>query len=438
MNIAMLRIAIICFVTLTALACGSGSGGGSGGGAGGGGGGIGIDFPSGGAIIGGDTPVVGLPPNGFPDGGFTGDPSSVIALDVAGRTSTGGLRGTSDFTVGVTEGISEIRATITKANAVQFVAQSGGAVLAGALLDTAGDPLVELMAPTFGPQQTAAVFADRSINSLPYPTSFLDSAIVSGSEYRYQILSTAAGQNGISGTVVAKNDPFLAGGTLRVRVYIVGTLAQSSENRTAISQAIEIWREIYDAAGINLDVTLEDLVSGTGILPSPNVGSAIYAANAATARPYTLNLYVGAGISQTSGTSPGDTFPNEVLGIAASIPGPSIPTIKSAVALSLVGHYGPDGIFSSSEVEIFGSTMAHEAGHYLGLFHTVEFAGESDDSYIPGDLFPDTVPCFTTQECINTGASANLMFPAVIAGQPTQRDLSLNQRGALNLQVLVD
>lgn len=434
----MRRISVICIVSLLLLSCGSGGGVGSGTG-GGGGGAIGIDFPGGNVNVGGDTPGLQPPPGGFPDDDFAGGGNSVVALSVSGRSSTTGLRGTGDFVVAVGDGgISEVQATITNANAVQFVAQSGGALMAGALLDPTNATIVGLREPVTGPQQTAAVFGDRSINSLPYPTSGLDGALVSGSEYRYQIASSGAAATGITGTVVAKNDPFLQGGTLRVKIYLVGTLVQSSENRGAINQAIQVWREIYAAAGINLEVTLEDVVSGTGILPAPNVGSLFYATNAAAAAPYTLHLYVGAGISQTADTSPGNTFPSELLGIAASIPGAAIPTIKSAVALSLVAHYGPDGIFSNNELEIFGSTMAHEAGHYLGLFHTVEFAGDSDNTYVPGDLFPDTVPCFTTTECISTGASGNLMFPSAIAGQVTQRDLSLNQRQALNLQVLVD
>ena len=436
----MFRNFAACLLISTLIGCGSGGGVSSGGGVVGGGGGAGGGaFPGGGANIGADTPGAALPPGGFPDGGFVGGGSSMISIIVNGILSATGLRGTTDFAVGIGEGsLSEVKVTINNATSVQFIAQAGANFLAGAVLKGPDTTLVGLMSPTGGPQQTAAVFLDTSINSMPYTTSGLDPAIISGDEYRYQIISSGSPAETITGTVIAKNDLSPLFGTLRVRIFLVGSIAQSSDDRIAVNQAIEVWRQIYAAAGITLDVTVEDIASGTGILPAPNVGSAFYAANAATSRPYTLNLYVGSGISMTSDTSPGNTFPNELLGIAASIPGPAVPTIKSAVAINILTHSGVDGVFSNSEVELLGSTMAHESGHYLGLFHVVEFAGDDDDAYLPGDLFVDTPLCVVTSGCIANGAAANLMFPAAIPGQNEQRDLSPSQRIVLNSQILVD
>ena len=97
-----------------------------------------------------------------------------------------------------------------------------------------------------------------------------------------------------------------------------------------------------------------------------------------------------------------------ILGIAGGIPGPPAiqGTVHSGVALTMMG-------FRDQPV-VLGQTMAHEGGHYLGLFHTSESGGTSHDP------LPDTAQCkasndadfdgyVTTQECSGRG-SDNFMF----------------------------
>lgn len=85
-----------------------------------------------------------------------------------------------------------------------------------------------------------------------------------------------------------------------------------------------------------------------------------------------------------------------VLGLAAGIPGiPLLPgTDTSGVAVSTVaidpsfGLGGPAGL---------GTTMAHEGGHWLGLYHTTEQPGTLHDP------LPDTVECPASRDVDRSG-----------------------------------
>ena len=80
---------------------------------------------------------------------------------------------------------------------------------------------------------------------------------------------------------------------------------------------------------------------------------------------------------------------NEVgtLGIAAGIPGPNgVPgTAASAVMISVDTHLDYDGV--TLLTDLMGETMAHEAGHQIGLFHT------SEDTGLDFDPISDTPEC---------------------------------------------
>ena len=54
-----------------------------------------------------------------------------------------------------------------------------------------------------------------------------------------------------------------------------------------------------------------------------------------------------------------------MLGIAGGVPGPAFlgPSYRSGVAIAT---------FEISEDDHLGNVMAHEVGHYLGLFHSTE------------------------------------------------------------------
>ena len=115
-----------------------------------------------------------------------------------------------------------------------------------------------------------------------------------------------------------------------------------------------------------------------------------------------------------------------ILGESGGIPGTPVPgATSSGVAVTMADFpNGLDGI---------GETLAHETGHWLGLFHTTEAGGTAFDplpdtpecSLLPYDTDHDGI--LQPQECVNRDA-ANLMFwtndPSISA---TQEILTPNQ-----------
>ena len=242
---------------------------------------------------------------------------------------------------------------------------------------------------------------------------------------------TPAAEKSLTFTVNTKADSDLRNGRLSVNIFLVGELAQTDAIRAVIDSALEEMIAIYrDEAKITVDITKLD-VDGPSSLPSPFLGSAFYLAAASGAPSPAVNIFVGSDIEDGDGS---------ILGISASIPGPPNPTLLSAVAVSLIAGAGPDGVYSSENVRTLGETFAHEAGHFIGLFHPVELIGLS---VIGNDPLTDTDLCSSTTECLsNSDLIHNLMFPTPVLDSSgllvRQNQLSSQQRSVLNQYIAVD
>ena len=117
-----------------------------------------------------------------------------------------------------------------------------------------------------------------------------------------------------------------------------------------------------------------------------------------------------------------------ILGAAGDIPGPAQKgTPRSGILLNTFGDFFA---MTNSELALQASTLVHEAGHYLGLWHTTERNG------LEFDLLRDTPECpswtydfdhdgvVSPIECYNLDGQF-LMFWA--AGTYAQEDLSGDQ-----------
>lgn len=128
-----------------------------------------------------------------------------------------------------------------------------------------------------------------------------------------------------------------------------------------------------------------------------------------------------------------------ILGIAGGIPGPQIiqGTAHSGVAINMIGGFGA---LTHDFLLMQGSTMAHELGHLLGLFHTTESEGKSFDP------IADTPSCpakeydkngdglVSAEECVSVDG-ANLMFWASASFR--QENLTPTQRKTISLNPAV-
>lgn len=272
LSIVKNSLALSCCLSL--LACGGGAGapgtigtstGATGGGIGttgnGGTGTGGTTGTTGG--IGGDTPTGGTP--GTTPGGTTGGTgggsggagggtggNTGVALDPT--ASSGGTTRAQASSSGTFNGAGEATIPVTLANTTSFqvVVTSSGHQIAAALYNPSLGPIVAFEAPATNPQQTSAVFLNDNVNTMPYPTNGSDAAVING-VYTEAVLSDSPGA-AFTTIVTAKHDNSPTSGSLLVNVFLVGTQAQSSVSRDAVSSAIDIWKTIYGAANITLDV----------------------------------------------------------------------------------------------------------------------------------------------------------------------------------------
>lgn len=187
-----------------------------------------------------------------------------------------------------------------------------------------------------------------------------------------------------------------------------GITAQTARSDGDFQTALGVLRNLYDQLGIDLgEFQYEDLDAGSA--QALRTIDSVEGPNNELGQLFSKSRDLGQGINfffvqEIVGGDEGFI----ILGIAGGIPGP--PAIQgtphSGVALTMMG-------FRDSPT-VLGYTMAHEGGHYLGLFHTSESSGSSHDP------LPDTAQCpasndadfdgyVTTQECAGKG-SDNFMF----------------------------
>jgi hypothetical protein len=223
--------------------------------------------------------------------------------------------------------------------------------------------------------------------------------------------------------VLLKRDEAFDRGALEASIVYTEDLEDDDDLRLAVDEAKEVWRGLYDAMGI--DLTFRTYAFPDGNLGPPAYGDEpAYVDISSDTAPRSVNLVISQQI---------DGF-DDIFGIAGDIPGPLIPTARSAVQVSSLLAAGPDGDFDPEDVRLLGETMAHEVAHFLGLYHPVE---QSWDAW---DVLPDTPECDTEQQCTDR-LSDNLMFPYPVCGPALclpQDGITDEQAGVANRYVGVD
>ena len=213
-----------------------------------------------------------------------------------------------------------------------------------------------------------------------------------------------------------KQDSDFTQGTLVLSIGISPESYAEPDVVQAVNDAVDCWTEMWEPMGLSLDVSISEM-NISNELPWPSESPAIESLSASGSERDLLML-VGESIENEEGT----------FGIAGSVPGTLLSTQRAAVVISWLENAGVDGIFQEEDVQLMCETMAHELGHYLGLYHPVEM------DYDAWDALDDTVMC-TDEFVCESELGDNLMYPYPVCSLNdcvNQVNLSENQLGVIH------
>ena len=246
-------------------------------------------------------------------------------------------------------------------------------------------------------------------------------------QWTFNLLASQQTHANVQAIIKAASNPTLTTGRLNANLFFVGVPgldAESAPTDPNFQTLLSKVRNIYAQIGVELgdltyiDITGPDAVRFTDAAEQ-DLGNLFMLSSHQKARDGAINLFLVHSIN--GGALSGYI----VLGESGGIPGTSIRgTMSSGLAVTTADF--PNGL------EELAHVLAHEAGHWLGLFHTTEASGTAFDP------LPDTPQCpqvpydtdhnfiMEPQECSTLDAT-NLMFWSDWPGQP-QRLLTPNQQ----------
>lgn len=247
-----------------------------------------------------------------------------------------------------------------------------------------------------------AIYGDR-VAAFDWPSRAQDGTLTPGTwtieGSMVDAQSYYATRSGLEVSTALKRDDDVSDGTVAVRIVWADGVDGDPDVVAAVEQAVERWREVWGGAGIQLDeryVTsdLDPHLPWAWTGDDPDVE-----AFSQSKREDELQLIVGEQVRQN----------DAIYGVAGGIPGTIVPSGSTYVVLSWVVHAGRDAAFDADEIRLMGETMAHEVGHYTGLFHPVE------STYDAWDALDDTPECQNWRTC-ESELGTNVMFPYSICG----------------------
>lgn len=327
--------------------------------------------------------------------------------------------------VSASDGIGELRFEVESGvEAVLFTAESEGNYLTVEVLENPDGDWVFDNSDWYGDDNnlTGASYPYGSNTSFNWPIRGEDGDLEEGTWTVYfgvYSFGGAARDGDLDVDWHAKRDQDgFDEGTVRVRIVYADGLDEDEDLVEAVEGAVERWEEIYTDDGIDLEVEYASS-SIDEDLSSPSFRSDQYTDVAEDTDGRQVTVLLGDSIDGSS---------SDYYGVAGSIPGTLDANGNAVVVISWIANSGGDGNFSTGDVRLFGETMAHEVGHYLGLFHPVEY------TYDMWDALDDTDECTSENRCIND-LGENLMFPYPICGFTScdpQGVLTDDQDGVIN------
>lgn len=296
--------------------------------------------------------------------------------------------------------------------------EDGGSMTIDYVVNPDGQAMVDWEQWLYGDQSlTYAFYLSSSVSVMNFPIREEEGKLSKGTWQVYVGTYSDGGsvQTGkkVTGKVITRACQGNRGTLSVVLAYAKG-LKSDSDLVDAVDQAVEHWREIYDQIGVDLEVSSVSTDLGVD-LKAPEDNNNQYE-----------SLYKDYGDNNVIVTI-GDTIGGDygLYGQSGGIPGPMTASPLSTVAVAWITHAGSNGSFSPDEIELFGETMAHEVGHYLGLFHPVEM------TYDYYDALGDTQECSSMGNCEDR-LGTNLMFPYPICSSTCEnQDVLTDDQGTV-------
>ncbi len=193
------------------------------------------------------------------------------------------------------------------------------------------------------------------------------------------------------------------GGVVALDVVVLGALATDPALRSAMDAAIAHAAALWDAAGLTLQPTVREEAATAGALgvPGDPADADRYVAWSSARDERAITVVLAEGLDAGL----------PILGISGGIPGPLAASSRSAVAVAGLAVAGRDRAFDAEETRLLGETIAHELGHYMGLYHPFELPSGSDVT--AWDAVDDTERCETSRAC-EAALGDHLMYPTPV------------------------
>ena len=274
-----------------------------------------------------------------------------------------------------------------------------------------------------GDEKLTNAFYVSSTNTFNYPMLTSDGALATGIyEVDYAVVTSDnfyASNATVDLTVQIKEDDDLSTGTLHVEVFLTDPVANNAGYTQAVYDAVDVWNDIWNDKGLAVEATFWTAGLGGTMYRPGGAGGATYASLSASGADDNITLVVAESIENT----------NTLLGIAGGIPGQLTAGEEAVFLVDCLNNAGSDGVYDADDIAQLGETMAHEAGHYMGLYHPVELTWDNYDAH------SDTSNCVSENNCA-TQLGSNLMFPTPVCGSfgcIQQDQLSAQQKRSLHL-----
>ncbi len=266
--------------------------------------------------------------------------------------------------------------------------------------------------------KTNAMFLGTTV-SLNWPVLVDDAALTEGTwavEVGVVDVDLLYSEGLVDVDVLLSQDADFSVGQVDVAVVYTAGLQDDPELTAAIDAAVSLWEDMYGDAGVEISV---QTIVWDGTPPSSTPATDDDSTFSEIADLVGLRTIPVVIVENIDGI--------DALGLAGDIPGPLLVTNKSAVVVSHWQTAGVDLAYTELETRILAETLAHETGHFVGLYHPVETTWES------WDALGDTERCGDARDCERV-LGDNLMFPYPICFPPpckVQSNLTDDQHGVM-------